>query len=193
MTAALHAEWGARKIGSVGRAMPGAQLRIVDPDSGIPLPPNSEGLLEVISPRIGPDWIRTSDIALIDADDFLFLRGRTDGAIIRGGFKLLPESIERALMLHPAVAEAAVTGMADHRLGQVPAAAIRLRGNFAAPAIAALETHVRHHLPATHVPVKWLFVRDLPRTPSLKTDRRALQALFANMSPETQNETENIT
>ncbi len=193
MTAALHAEWGARKIGSVGRAMPGAELRIVDPESGVPLPSGAEGLLEVISPRIGQDWIRTSDIALIDADDFLFLRGRADGAIIRGGFKLLPESIERALMLHPAIAEAAVTGMADHRLGQVPAAAIRLHADFAAPAVAALETHVRQHLPATHVPVKWLFVRDLPRTPSLKTDRRALQALFANMSPQTQNETENIT
>jgi long-chain acyl-CoA synthetase len=193
MTAALHAEWGARKIGSVGRAMPGAQLRVVDAETGMALPPDTEGLLEVISPRIGSDWIRTSDIALIDADDFLFLRGRADGAIIRGGFKLLPESIERALMLHPAVAETAVTGMADDRLGQVPVAAIRLHPGHAAPASAALEAHVRHHLPATHVPVKWMFVSTLPRTPSLKTDRRALQTLFANMSHGTQNETENIT
>lgn len=53
-----------------------------------------EGLLEVISPRIGPDWIRTSDIGLIDADGFLFHRGRADGAIMRGGFKLLPETID---------------------------------------------------------------------------------------------------
>ncbi|WHO38925.1 fatty acid--CoA ligase family protein [Sphingobium sp. AP49] len=193
MTAALHAEWGASKIGSVGRAMAGAQLRIVDAENGAPLPPHTEGLLEVISPRIGPDWIRTADIGLIDTDGFLFLRGRADGAIIRGGFKLLPESIERALMLHPAVAEAAVTGMADSRLGQVPAAAIRLHPAIAAPSTVALEDHVRRHLPATHVPVKWIFLNDLPRTSSLKTDRCALQQLFADMSSDMRNETEDIT
>lgn len=193
MTAALHAQWGAAKIGTVGRAMPGAQLRVVDADSGDVLPPGATGLLEVISPRIGPDWIRTSDMALIDADDFLFLQGRADGAIIRGGFKLLPESIERALMLHPAVAEAAVVSMPDARLGQVPAAAIRLHVAAAPTDAAALEQHVRHHLLATHVPTQWLFLKDLPRTPSLKTDRMALQALFAAATSRSPNETERIT
>jgi long-chain acyl-CoA synthetase len=178
MTAELHAEWGRKKLGTVGRAMPGAQLQVVEVDTGRILPPDEEGLLEVISPRLGPDWIRTSDIAVIDSDGFLFLRGRADGAIIRGGFKILPESIERALMQHPDIAEAAVTGIPDARLGQVPAAAIRLKPGVTRPRVAELESHLRDHLLATHIPAKWLFCKDLPRTPSLKIDRRALQALF---------------
>ncbi|WP_238475369.1 class I adenylate-forming enzyme family protein [Sphingomonas cavernae] len=178
MTPELHREWGRTKLGTVGRAMPGAQLRVVDPDTGEVLAPGAEGLLEVVSPRIGPEWIRTSDIALIDEDGFLFHRGRADGAIMRGGFKILPESVECALMLHPSISEAAVTGISDHRLGQVPAAAIRLKPGASAPRIEDLEGHLRKHLLATHIPVKWLFCEDLPRTPSLKADRPALQRLF---------------
>ena len=64
---------------------------------------------------------------MIDADGFLFHRGRADGAIMRGGFKLLPETIERALLLHPSVSAAAVVGLPDARLGQVPAAAVQIK------------------------------------------------------------------
>jgi acyl-coenzyme A synthetase/AMP-(fatty) acid ligase len=178
MTSELHAAWGRHKFGSVGRPLPGVQLRIVDADSGAALPPGREGLLEVVSPRIGPEWIRTSDIARIDEDGFLFHCGRADGAIMRGGFKLLPETIERALQLHAAVSAAAVIGVADRRLGQVPAAAVQLRPGVAAPGVAELEAHLRQQLLATHVPALWRFVEELPRTPSLKVDRPALRRLF---------------
>jgi long-chain acyl-CoA synthetase len=178
MTLDLHKEWAATKFGTVGRAMPGAKLRVVDPDSGEELPPGEQGVLQVVSPRLGPEWIATSDLAVIDADGFLFLKGRADGAIMRGGFKVLPETIEAALMLHPAVSEAAVTGIADARLGQVPAAALRLTPGTAAPAPSDLEAHLRQHVLATHLPVLWLFCDDLPRTPSHKVDRMALKALF---------------
>lgn len=178
MTLELHAQWGEQKFGSVGRALPGAQLRVIDPDTGEVLPAGSEGVLEVISPRIGPDWIRTSDLAVIDADGFVFHRGRNDGAIMRGGFKLLPETIERALALHPAVSVAAVTGLPDARLGQVPVAAIQPKPGAPTPSEAELEAHVRAQLPATHVPVVWRFVEALPRTPSFKVERPALRRLF---------------
>ena len=178
MTADLYPEWGKRKFGSVGRPTAGAQLRVIDPETGTVLPACKEGILEVISPRIGPDWIRTSDLALIDADGFLFHRGRADGAIMRGGFKLLPETIERALLLHPSVSAAAVVGLPDTRLGQVPAAAIQLKPGVTPPTLADLEAHLRAHLLATHVPVKWHFVEELPRNPSMKTDRLAVRRLF---------------
>jgi len=178
MTAALHTEWGKKKFGSVGRAMPGAQLRIVDPDTGTVLPAGREGILEVVSPRIGPQWMRTSDVALIDEDGFLFHRGRSDGAIMRGGFKVLPETIERALLLHPAISAAAALGLPDQRLGQVPAVAIQFKPDVNHPTAAQLEAHLRDHVPATHIPVLWHFVDDLPRTPSLKVDRPALYALL---------------
>ena len=178
MTLELHGVWGQKKLGSVGRVLPGAQLRIVDPDSGAILPAGQEGLLEVVSPRIGPDWIRTSDIALIDEDGFMFHRGRADGAIMRGGFKLLPEAIERALAEHEAVSAAAVIGITDQRLGQVPAAAIQFKPEVAPPTIAELEAHLRDRVYATHIPAHWRFVKELPRTPTLKVDRPALKALF---------------
>jgi acyl-coenzyme A synthetase/AMP-(fatty) acid ligase len=178
MTAELHAAWGKQKFGSVGRCLPGAQLRVIDADSGAVLPPGKEGILEVISPRIGPDWIRTSDIAMIDADGFLFHRGRADGAIMRGGFKLLPETIERALLLHPAISAAAVVGVVDKRLGQVPAAAMQLKPGVEQPTTAELEAHLRSHIFSTHIPVEWRFVAALPTTPSLKVDRPAVRRLF---------------
>jgi acyl-CoA synthetase (AMP-forming)/AMP-acid ligase II len=178
MTPELHAQWGNRKFGSVGRPIGGARLRVVDAETGRTLPPGQEGILEVVVPRIGPEWIRTSDVAVIDEDGFLFHRGRTDGAIMRGGFKLLPETIERALLLHPSVSAAVVVGLPDMRLGQVPAAVVQVTGKESRPTTADLERHLRDHVYATHVPVAWHFVDELPRTPSLKVDRAAARSLF---------------
>jgi long-chain acyl-CoA synthetase len=183
MTLELYQQFGRAKFGSCGRAMPGAALRVIDPDTGAVLPPGQEGLLQVVSPRVGPEWITTSDIAMIDADGFLFHRGRADGAIMRGGFKVLPETIERALLLHPAIAAAAVTAVPDHRLGQVPGAAVQFKPDVAPLTVAELERHVRDHIPATHIPVHWRIVDHLPRTVSMKVDRPALRKLFAAASP----------
>jgi acyl-CoA synthetase (AMP-forming)/AMP-acid ligase II len=178
MTPELHAGWGKTKLGSAGRPIAGAQLRVVEPETGEILAPGQEGLLEVIAPRIGREWIRTSDLAVVDADGFLFLRGRADGAIVRGGFKLLPETIERALLLHPAVSAVAVVGLSDTRLGQVPAAVVQLKRDAAEPAIDELEGHLRGHVYATHIPVAWRIVDELPLTASFKVDRRAARELF---------------
>jgi acyl-coenzyme A synthetase/AMP-(fatty) acid ligase len=179
MTAELHVRWGKEKFGSVGRPIGGAQLRVVDPDANRILPPGAEGLLEVVAPRIGPDWIRTSDIALIDRDGFLFHRGRADGAIMRGGFKVLPEMIEEALMRHPAVAEAAVVGVADKRVGEIPAALIRFKPDVETPNLSSLEGHLRQHVLSTHIPGRWQVCEEMPRTPSHKVDRAAVRRMFA--------------
>src|SRR5207249_7880502 len=133
--------WGRKKLGSVGRPLPGAQLRVIDPETGAVLPPGQEGLLEVVSPRMGPEWLRTSDLAILDEDGFLYHRGRADGAIMRGGFKVLPEVIEKALLRHEAVAAAAVVGIPDPRVGQAPAAAVQLKPGAAKPSTAELEKH----------------------------------------------------
>ncbi len=98
---------------------------------------------------------------------------------MRGGFKLLPETIDRALLLHPAVSAAAVIGIADRRLGQVPAAAVQFKPGVETPSEPDLETHLRQHVPATHIPVRWRFVDELPRTPSFKVDRPGLSRLFS--------------
>ncbi|MCE7796926.1 fatty acid--CoA ligase family protein [Sphingobium sufflavum] len=178
MTLDLVKQWGQQKLGSVGKVMPGMQVRVVDPDTGVEKPAGEEGIVEVVSKRIGPDWIRTSDVAIFDADGFMWHRGRADGAIMRGGFKVLPESIERALRLHPAIAVAAVTAKKDRRLSEVPAAAIQLKPGVPVPEIAELEAHLREHLPSTHIPTVWRFVDDIPKNRSAKIDRPALKAMF---------------
>lgn len=180
MTIDQHAEWGQEKFGSVGKPFQGFELRVIDPQSGEELPAGEEGVLEVISPRIGPQWIRTSDLGLIDADGFVFLRGRCDGAIMRGGFKVLPETIESALLLHPAVAAASVVGVPDMRLSEVPGAAIQIKFGSEQPSIEELGAHLREHVLATHVPSHWRFVDALPKTPSFKIDRPAVKRLFIN-------------
>jgi acyl-coenzyme A synthetase/AMP-(fatty) acid ligase len=178
-TPELRERWGEAKFGSVGPAAPGFQIRVVDPDSGEVLPHGQEGVIEVLAPKIRPDWTRTSDLGVLDEHGFVYLRGRADGAIMRGGFKVLPETIERALQTHPGVFAAAVAGVPDRRLGQVPAAAIQLRSGVPRPTPDELEAHLRQQVLATHIPVYWRFVDEVPRTPSLKVDRRSVARMFA--------------
>lgn len=178
MTPDLFQQWGDKKLGSVGKPLPGAKLRVVDPHTGAVLGHGEQGVLEVVSPRIGSEWIHTSDLAHIDSDGFLYLHGRADGAIMRGGFKVLPETIEQALMLHPALSAVGVIGVPDHRLGQVPAAAIQTKAGIEKPTFETLEQHLRSHLAATHIPVKWVYVDELPRTASFKVHLPALRQLF---------------
>lgn len=179
MTAELHAEWGQKKFGTVGRPIGGAKLRVIHPETGALLPPGEEGILEVVSPRIGQDWIRTSDLAVVDEDGFLFHRGRADGAIMRGGFKILPETIERALALHPAIAAVSAVGVPDQRLGEVPAVALQVAAGHVRPGTEELEQHLRQHVLSTHIPVHWAYVDTLPKTLSFKIDRQAVKNLFA--------------
>jgi acyl-coenzyme A synthetase/AMP-(fatty) acid ligase len=185
MSPDLYTEFGQAKFGSVGKPFGGAQLRVVDVETGAELAAGQEGLVEVISPKMGPDWIRTSDLAVIDEDGFIFLKGRADGAIMRGGFKLLPETIERALLGHPALSAVSVVGLPDRRLGQVPAAAFQLAPGATRPSDAELEVHIRELVLATHVPVRWMDVPELPKTVSMKVDRPAVIRLFEHAAAAT--------
>ena len=87
---------------------------------------------------------------------------------MRSGFKILPETVEHALIQHPDIEAAAVVGVADRLLGQVPAALLEMKPGKPPLAEAELEAHVRRHVPATHVPVYWRHTASMPRTASLK-------------------------
>jgi long-chain acyl-CoA synthetase len=180
-TLPLNQEWWDRKKGSAGRAFPGAELRIVSPE-GDELPAGTVGHLEIRSkqaPEGGDYWQRTSDLAELDEDGFLWIRGRADDAIIRGGFKVHPDTVRKVLEKHPAVLEAAVAGKADPRLGQVPVAAVELRAGAAAPDPAELIALCRQELIPYEVPTEVLIVQELPRGPSMKVSRPDLLDLFA--------------
>lgn len=183
-TAKLHREWAQRKRGSAGRAHPGCALRVVDPESGAILPADSSGVLEVSAAQLGrSDWVRTTDRARIDGDGFLWIEGRADGAINRGGFKIDPATVARALERHPAVREAAVVGLPDERLGEVPVAAVELREGAAAPSEEELKQTAREQLAPYFVPVRVRVVAALPRTPSLKVSQPALRSLLLEAQP----------
>jgi acyl-CoA synthetase (AMP-forming)/AMP-acid ligase II len=176
-----HRAFGRAKRGSVGRAHPGCQLRVVDRDSGAVLGAGGEGLLEVRSAQLGPGsgWVRTTDLARIDGDGFLYVLGRADAAIIRGGFKIHPDVVKAALEEHPEVAEAAVVGLPDARLGQVPVAAVTRSSPGAQVDAEALRAFAKSRLSAYEVPERILVVDELPRTPSLKVSGPDVAALFA--------------
>jgi long-chain acyl-CoA synthetase len=171
-------EFGASKRDSVGRPLPDTQVRIVDPDTGAELPAGAQGLLEAKVAPISPDWIRTTDIASIDADGFVTLHGRADGAINRGGFKILPEAVRRVLISHPGVRDACVVGVADNRLGQVPFAAVEVVPGTPVPSEDELKDLVRHSLPVYNVPIGFAFLDELPRNPALKVSLPAVAALY---------------
>ncbi len=167
------------KRGSAGRPHAGCELRVVDPDSGDPVGSDVEGILEVRASQLGTTgWVRTTDLARIDADGFLWILGRADQAIIRGGFKVRPDDIRAVLERHPSVRGAAVVSRKDRRLGAVPVAAVELRPgavpvgpddllSFAATALARYE-----------LPTRVLVVDELPRTESGKADLGAVAELL---------------
>jgi acyl-CoA synthetase (AMP-forming)/AMP-acid ligase II len=173
-----HEQWWQAKRGSVGRAQPGSELRVVDEHDGQVLDPGSEGLLEVKAGQLGDDgdWIRTTDLARLDADGFLWIVGRADQAIIRGGFKIRPEDVRTALESHPGVRGAAVIGVADDRLGAVPVAMVELRGQAPEPSVDDLVQHLASRLAPYELPTEIEIVDELPRTDSGKVDLGRVRA-----------------
>jgi len=174
----MREPFGKSKRGSIGRAMPGTEIRTVDPDTGEVLPPGKPGVMEAKVPMMSPDWIRTTDLVTIDEDGFVFHHARNDGAISRGGFKILPETVVAALRRHPAVADASVIGLEDARLGHVPAAAVELQPGAAATED-ELMAHLRGILTSIQIPTRIIFVDALPRTPSMKVSLAEVRRLFA--------------
>ena len=173
-TLALHEEWADRKRGSVGRPQPGREIRIVD-EGAADVAAGTSGHIEIRSAD-GP-WVHTTDIGRLDRDGFLWIDGRADDAILRGGFKVFPAEIADALRSHPAVRDAGATGLPDPRLGAVPVAAVELKAGAEVDEDELLD-HLRANLARYKVPTRIRIVDSLPRTPSLKVVQPALRALF---------------
>jgi acyl-coenzyme A synthetase/AMP-(fatty) acid ligase len=176
----FRAKWGT-KHGSVGRGFPGVRLQVVGEDGEL-LRVGETGRLQVAAPQAntradGENWVTTSDLAHIDSEGFLYIDGRADDVIVRGGFKIAPESVIRALRSHDSVRDAGVVGLPDRRLGHVPVAAVELRPGKSATA-EDLRAHCRQTLTPYEVPAEVHVVDELPRGAALKVDRRALLALL---------------
>jgi acyl-CoA synthetase (AMP-forming)/AMP-acid ligase II len=145
---------------------------------GSRLPAGERGRIEVRT--AGGDWVRTTDLGRLDPDGFLFVDGRTDDVIVRGGFKVHPSDIVAVLRGHPDVRDAGVTGLADGRLGAVPVAAVELNAD-ADVTEADLLAFVRERVAHYQVPARLVVVDALPRTPSMKVSQPGLRGLFAEV------------
>lgn len=171
--------FGAEKSGSVGRAHPGVELRTVDPETGQPLSTDVTGVLEVRSAqsagRRADEWVRTSDLARVDADGFLWILGRVDDIINRGGFKVDAGEVARVLRDHPLVQDAVVVAAPDWRLGSVPVALVESTAT-PEPTEDELRAWVREHLEAPKVPVRVGVVESLPRNATMKVPVPAVLA-----------------
>lgn len=177
----FEANWADKK-GSVGRPFPGVRLRVINDDGDV-LPAGETGRLQVASPQVGGSadrWVTTSDLAHLDKGGYLYIDGRADDVIVRGGFKVAPDTVVRALLSHAAVHDAAVAGLADVRVGQIPVAAVELRsGASVTPEI--LRAHCRSSLTPYEVPAEVHIVDELPRGAALKVDRRRLTAMLEEL------------
>jgi long-chain acyl-CoA synthetase len=181
---------GRRKPGSVGKALPGVELRIVadgrdaerDEQGEIWVRTRSStaryiGDADVAGGPVDPEgWLHTGDLGHLDVDGYLFVTGRLKNVIICGGFNVIPEEIQAALMTDPAVREAAVVGVANERLGEVPVAVVEADGtsdDILERAAALLAPYKRPR----HV----VIVDALPRVPNGKVDLRACTRLVEGL------------
>jgi acyl-CoA synthetase (AMP-forming)/AMP-acid ligase II len=152
-------------------------IQVRDQENGELIDDGRMGILEVSVEGKTDGWVATTDLVSLDADGFLYIRGRSDDAIVRGGFKVLPDDVARVLRQHPLVADVAVVGVDDQRLGQIPVAVIETRPGQPAPDLAELEKLARDNLTPYQVPAAFKLTDRLPRTPSLKVIRAEVKEM----------------
>jgi acyl-CoA synthetase (AMP-forming)/AMP-acid ligase II len=149
-SAADSKTFGDDKLGAVGRPHAGVEVRTDD----------GTGELLVRIPGRFDEWQHTGDVARIDDDGFVWIEGRVSDMVNRGGLKVHPGEVEEVLRLSPAVADAAVVGAPDDRLGEVPVAFVV---EHEPVDDAALEALCRRHLAPYKVPVRFERIDALPR------------------------------
>jgi bile acid-coenzyme A ligase len=185
-TAITGREW-LEHPGSVGRAIAGTGIRIVDPETGKDLPPGEMGEIYMMpaagsgstyryigaEPRkTGDGWESVGDMGYLDADGYLYLGDRRSDMILVGGRNVYPAEVEAALEAHPRVASAAVVGLPDEELGQRVHAIVHV----VAPTDAdELDAHLRERIVHYKIPASIEFVDHPLRDESGKVRRSALR------------------
>ncbi|MBU8810413.1 fatty acid--CoA ligase family protein [Mycolicibacterium goodii] len=173
-----------RRLGSVGQVVPGVEVQIRAED-GTVLGPGETGELFVRGDQVSgrytgigsvldaDGWFPTKDVAALDEDGYLFIGGRSDDTIIRGGENIAPAEIEDVLVEHPDVRDVAVVGPEDPQWGQIIVAVV-VPADGAEPDADELREHVRKHLRGSRTPDRVVFRAELPTNATGKVLRRQL-------------------
>ncbi|MDB5984962.1 MAG: long-chain fatty acid--CoA ligase [Nevskia sp.] len=177
-----------RRLASVGKPTAAVEIEVRD-EEGRVLGPEEAGLVFVRGGQVSGEylalgsqldadgWFPTRDRGYTDAEGFLFLDGRADDVIVRGGENISPGEIEDVLLSHPAVADAAVVAMPDEQWGEVAAAAIVLKAG-ASVTVAELQERVKQQLRSSRVPQAIVFRDALPYNELGKVLRRVIRQEF---------------
>jgi fatty-acyl-CoA synthase len=181
-----------RRLGSVGRPLPALELEVRATD-GRPSAVGTSGEIvvrgeQVSGEYLGDDtglddgWFATNDAGHLDAGGFLFVEGRIDDVIVRGGENLSPGEIEEVLLRHPGVAEVGVVGLPDREWGEQVAAVVVLneRGR---PSAIELQDWVRTQLRSSRMPARVEFRAELPYSETGKLLRRVLREELRHSGP----------
>jgi fatty-acyl-CoA synthase len=172
-----------RRLGSVGRALPTVELEIRDPN-GVCVAAGTSGEVYVRGEQVAGEyqhrkairddgWFATNDAGWVDHEGYLFLEGRLDDVIVRGGENISPGEIEDVLRTHPAVVDVAVLGVPDDQWGERVVAVVVARAQ--SPGTNELSDWVRTRLRSTKTPETWEFRSELPYNDSGKLLRRVLK------------------
>ncbi len=183
--------FGTRKVGSIGIPLPDTDAKVVDPEDGTAVrPPGEVGELIVQGPQVmrgywnKPEetaqvlkagWLYTGDLCRMDEDGFCFIVGRKKDMILCSGFNVYPDEIDRLLMNHPAILEAATIGIPDEKRGETVKSFVVLRAGHQLSAEDIL-AYCRENLAPYKVPRIIEFRDALPRSSVLKILRRELRA-----------------
>ncbi|ODT26794.1 MAG: acid--CoA ligase [Microbacterium sp. SCN 70-27] len=184
--------------GAIGRPYPHVDVRVADPESGLPLEGEATGELWVRGPSVfqgylhdaaataramAGDWLRTGDIVHRDARGVFRVVDRLKDIFISGGENVAPAEVERALCLHPAIAEAVVVGVPDSVWGERGVAFV-VRADGATLGEDEVLAHARAELAGFKVPVRVAFVEALPRSTIEKLARSRLRRRAASLVEE---------
>lgn len=166
------------KPGTVGRTLPGVELRIAeDGEILVRGPARASAYLDGTSVSDGEGWYRTGDLGRLDEAGDLWVTGRRSDRIVSGGVNVDAAEVEEVLRGHPAVADACVAGIADEEWGEVVAACVvPVAGEFD---LDEVDGWLRERLSGPKRPRKWRFEAALPLNASGKVDRAAVRALLS--------------
>jgi acyl-CoA synthetase (AMP-forming)/AMP-acid ligase II len=176
------------RLGSVGQPLPTVEIEIRDED-GKAVPPGTAGEIYVRGEQVSGEykerraldaegWFPTRDAGYLDAEGYLFLAGRADDVIVRGGENMSPGEIEDVLMAHPAIADAAAVGVPSTEWGEVVGIAVVAKPGHDLPEPDALRALIKERLRSSRVPEHVRVVDVLPYNEMGKLLRREVRKLF---------------